>query len=83
MCNTLFPPSPEPLNAIKDIYDYPLRETARDTLSHPLPSGDTDDQLAQLVADLRAEDRLCLVQERGEQQEPQLICSLGLFEASG
>ncbi len=78
--NTLFPPSPELLNAIDEIYRYPLRETARDTLGRQLRSGITDDQLAQLVVDLRAEDRLCLVQEYGEQQEPQIICSLGLFE---
>jgi superfamily II DNA or RNA helicase len=80
--NTLFPPSPELLNAIKDIYDYPLRETARDTLGRQLRSGITDDQLVQLVVDLRAEDRLCLIQEYGEMQEPQIICSLGLFEAN-
>ncbi len=44
-------------------------------------SGITDEHLAQLVVDLRAEDRLCIVQERSEQREPQIICSLGLFEA--
>lgn len=81
--NTLFPPPPELLNAIDDIYRYPLRETARDTLSRQLRSGVTDDQLAHLVSDLRAEDRLCLVQDHGEQQEPQIICSLGLFEDDG
>src|SRR5579875_3723622 len=77
---TLFPPSPELLSAIDDIYRYPLRETVRDTLNRQLRSGVTDEQLAQLVVDLRAEDRLCLVQEYGEQQEPQIICSLGLVE---
>jgi len=44
-------------------------------------SGITDEHLVQLVVDLQAEDRLCIVQERSEQREPQIICSLGLFEA--
>ena len=77
---TLFPPSPELLNAIDEIYRYPLRESARDTLNRQMRSGISDDQLAKLVVDLRADDRLCQVQEETEQQEPQIICSLGLFE---
>jgi len=44
-------------------------------------SGIDNEQLAQLVVDLRADDHLCLVQDETEQQEPQIICSLGLFEA--
>ncbi len=82
LTETLFPPSQDLLSAIDDIYRYPLRETARDTLNRQMRSGITDEHLAQLVVDLRAEDRLCLVQERDEQQEPQIICSLGLFETS-
>jgi hypothetical protein len=78
---TLFPASQELLSAIDDIYRYPLRETARDTLNRQMRSGITDENLAQLVVDLRAEDRLCFVQDRNEQREPQIICSLGLFEA--
>ena len=81
LTGTLFPPSQELLSAIDDIYRYPLRETARDTLNRQMRSGITDEHLAQLVVDLRAEDRLCIVQERSEQREPQIICSLGLFEA--
>jgi len=79
--NTLFPPSKELLLAVDEIYRYPLRESARETLNRQLRSGITDDQLAQLVIDLRADDRLCLVQEEIEPQEPQIICSLGLYEA--
>jgi hypothetical protein len=33
------------------------------------------------VVDLRDEDRLCHIQGETEEQEPQIICSLGLFEA--
>ena len=39
-----------------------------------------NEQLAQLAVDLRADDRLYIVQDETEQQEPQIICSLGLFE---
>jgi hypothetical protein len=78
--SSLFPPSPELLAAIDDIYRYPLRESAKDTLNRQLRSGIDNDHLAQLVIDLRADDRLCLVQDETEPQEPQIICSLGLFE---
>ena len=78
--NTLFPPSKELLSAVDEIYRYPLRESARETLNRQLRSGVTDDQLAQLVIDLRADDRLCVVQEEIEPQEPQIICSLGLYD---
>jgi len=29
---------------------------------------------------LRIDDRFCIVQEDGQQREPQIICSLGLFK---
>jgi superfamily II DNA or RNA helicase len=64
--------------AIDEIYRYPLRETARDTLNRQLRSGIEDQQLAELVVSLRAQDRLCVVEEEVEAQEPQIICSLGL-----
>ena len=78
---TLFPAPPELHNALEDIYKYPLQETARDTLNRQLRSGISDDQLAALVIDLRADNRLCQVHEHLEAQEPQIICSLGLFES--
>ena len=49
---TLFPPTPELLNAIDDIYRYPLSETARDTLNRQLRSGIDCEQLAQPVISL-------------------------------
>ncbi len=48
--------------------------------NYPSTSGIDDEQLTQLLVDLRADDRLCMVQDETEQQEPQIICSLGLFE---
>jgi superfamily II DNA or RNA helicase len=64
--------------AIDEIYKYPLREVARDTLNRQLKSGIDDAGLADLVAALREEDKLCIVNEAEvEQREPQIICSLG------
>ena len=66
--------------AIDDIYRYPLRSSAVDTLNRQLRSGADDARLADIVMALREEDRLSLTDDVAEAQEPQIICSLGLFE---
>jgi len=71
--------SPELLKAIDDIYRFPLRQTAIDTLNRQLKSGIDDTGLAELVIALREEDRLCRGEENGQMQEPRIICSMGLF----
>ena len=72
----------DPLHkAIDDIYHYPLRQSAVDTLNRQLRSGVDDTQLADIVMALREEDRLCQGGDDAEAQEPQIICSLGLFES--
>jgi superfamily II DNA or RNA helicase len=78
--DTLFV-SQELLRAIDEIYRYPLRPTAADTLNRQLRSGIADEELAELVVALRDEDRLCLVHQEGQTHEPRIICSLGLAEA--
>jgi hypothetical protein len=78
----MFPPSPKMFAAIDEIYRYPLRESAKDTLNRQLRSGIDNGQLMKLVIDLRVDDRLGVVQDETDQQEPQIICSLGLFEES-
>jgi hypothetical protein len=40
----------------------------------------SNDQLAELVMSLSTDDRLCQIREQTEQREPQIICSLRLFE---
>ena len=69
--------------AIDDIYRHPLRQSAVDTLNRQLRSGVSDDQLAEIVMSLRQEDRLCLTDDDApESEEPQIICSLGLFQSA-
>jgi len=65
--------------AIDDIYRYPLRQAAIDTLNRQLRSGIDDAALADLVIALREEDRLCVIDPDTEVQEPRIISSLGLF----
>lgn len=79
MKGTLFV-TEELLKAIDDIYRYPLRQSAIDTLNRQLRTGISSQQLAELVVALRMDDRLCIVSEEIEKREPQIICSLGLFE---
>ena len=66
--------------AIDDIYRYPLRQSAIDTLNRQLRSGISDDDLSGLVIEMREDERLCIVHgEAEEPQEPRIICSVGLI----
>lgn len=78
---TLFE-SDELLRTIEDIYRYPLRQAATDTLNRQLKAGITDESIAELCIALRSEDRLCIVEEDREHREPRIICSLGLVESN-
>ena len=72
---------PELHRALDDIYRYPLRQSAADTLNRQLRSGVDDAALAELVIAFRDDDRLCLTEEDdAEKRAPRIICSLGLFE---
>lgn len=65
--------------AVDDVYKYPLKEFARETLNRQLKAGISDEQLANLVVSLREEDKLAIVNEdEHPNKEPQIICSLGL-----
>lgn len=67
------------LKAIDELYRYPLRQSAIDTLNRQLKSGINDQTLADLVCGLWEQGRLCLVHEEAQRQEPQIVCSLGLM----
>ena len=69
---------PELGKAIEEIYRFPFRQSATDTLNRQLKLGINDDKLAELVLALREEERLCLIQDEENSGEPQIICSLGL-----
>ena len=79
---TLFA-SQELLAAVDEIYRFPLRQIAIDTLNRQLKSGISDATLAELVVSLREEGRLCLIHEEEGEEEPQIICSLGLVNVVG
>jgi SNF2 family DNA or RNA helicase len=66
--------------AVNEIYNYPLREAARDTLNRQLRAQISDERLVELVLALRSEDRLCVItdDEGGRRQEPVILCSMGL-----
>jgi superfamily II DNA or RNA helicase len=78
--DTLFE-SEELLKTIDEIYRYPLRQVATDTLNRQLRIGIEDQKLAELVLALREEGRFCLIEEEGRVQEPRIICSMGLIKA--
>ncbi len=64
---------------IDDIYKYPLKEYARETLNRQLKAGINDEDLATLVVTLRDEEKLSSISDEVEKhKEPQIICSLGL-----
>jgi superfamily II DNA or RNA helicase len=64
--------------AIDEIYRFPLRSGAVDQINRQLRAGIDDNDLVRLVLALREEDQLCLVREDEPDQEPRIICSLGL-----
>jgi len=69
--------------ATEEVYRFPLRQSATDTLNRQLRAGITDNKLAELVIALRDDDRLCIVHEEEEQSgDPQILCSLGLTSMS-
>lgn len=73
---------PELHRALDDIYRYPLRSDAIDSLNRQMKSGIDDGQLAELVIALRNENRLSYMEDQAElAQEPRIICSLGLFDS--
>lgn len=66
------------------IWRYPLKESARATISRQMRLGITDEALLDLVIRRAMDDHLCEVTEEEEtsHSEPRIICSMGLVRAS-
>lgn len=65
--------------AMADIYDFPMFQSAIDTLNRHLKTGIGDYPLAQMVIALREDGRLCMKQDKDEAQaDMRIICSMGL-----
>lgn len=66
--------------AVDDIFKYPFKEFARETLNRQLKAGISDEDLVNLVVSLREEDKLCIVdQDEMPDKSPHIVCSLGLI----
>ncbi len=64
---------------LEQMYKYPLRQGAIDSLNRQLRSGISDPSLAELVLNFHQDNRLCLIPEEGDKpQSAKIICSLGL-----
>jgi len=70
--------TPDLVKAVDEILRFPLREGAKDVLNRQLRAGIDNQKLAELVVNLRSENRLCITSEEVTKQEPKIICSLGL-----
>lgn len=64
--------------AIEEIYRFPLKENAAETLKRQLRSGLSDFDLSNLVLALYSDRMLCSTEQDQTQNDPQIICSLGL-----
>jgi superfamily II DNA/RNA helicase len=78
---TLLCSDPEKVKkALDEIYRFPLKETAANTLSRQMKAGMTDYDLQNLVLTLYDDRKLCNVDESDKANSiPQIICSLGLI----
>lgn len=75
--NTLF--VNEPLKrTVDDIFKFPLKEFAKESIGRQLKAGISDEDLASLVVSLRDEGKLSIVEEEVAVKQPQIICSLGV-----
>ena len=69
-------------SALNELYRFPLRQTAIDTLNRQLRSSANDRQLADIVVAMHRDERLCVSRKDFDSKEPEIIGSVGLFEYS-
>ena len=70
--------TPELSRAIDDILRFPLRQGATDLLNRLLRSGIRDEDLAEVVVDLRNRNELSVVEDGDPRREARILCSMGL-----
>ena len=64
---------------MEDVYRYPLRESAAETLNRQMKNGVNDETVVRLAMALREEARLSVIHDDGDEEaDTQIICSLGL-----
>ena len=66
--------------AIQDIYDFPLTNSAKDTLRRQFKLGISDRDLANLIISLSDQNKLCVDTNLIKKQNSEIICSIGLTE---
>ncbi len=67
--------------SVEDIYHFPLREYARETINRQLKMGISDEELGTLIVSLRDEGKLSIKDEDEiVHKEPKIICSLGITD---
>ncbi|MDR2692819.1 MAG: phospholipase D-like domain-containing protein [Chitinispirillales bacterium] len=78
---TLLCSNPEKVKkALDEIYRFPLKESAADTLSRQMKAGIADFDLQNLILTLYDDRKLCNADEAAPADSPpQIICSLGLI----
>jgi len=69
------------IETIKELFKYQLRQSAIDLLNRKLKNGINDQQLVELVLALRVDNRLYIISEQAQHQEPKIICSMGLYQS--
>jgi hypothetical protein len=60
------------------LYRNPLYQSTADTLNRQLKTGIDDDKLADLLLTLMEDGRLCIIDATQSENEPRLICTMGL-----
>ncbi len=65
---------------IDEIYRYTLTDLANETMGRQLKAGINDEELVRLVINLWEEGRLCVKHGVLQNEQPLIVCSLGLFE---
>ena len=69
--------------ALQEVHDYLLYESARDRLNRQMRASITDENLVELTLELWRDERLCNRRQPISEQEPRILCSLGLRDQGG